>query len=145
MQLTLRGPSRITSAEDLLGMPPDRLMSFKCVPKEGEEPLSLNEAEVALIRCLKGHVWHLNMSSESIGHDFKMIDGLEFDNFRISDKWTQLVEVDINVAFNNRFRSTAPNNEANTSAPNAIKTAAAFKKGIKRYSAIFAVLKEDNQ
>ena len=49
MQLILRGPGRITSAVDLLGMLPDRLMSFKNIPKEGEEPLSLNEAEVALI------------------------------------------------------------------------------------------------
>ena len=49
MQLILKGPSRVTSAESLLGMSNENLMSFKYIPKEEEEPLSLNGAEIFLI------------------------------------------------------------------------------------------------
>ena len=56
MQLILRGPGRINNVEALLGMAPDKLMSFKYIPKEGGKPLSLNEVEISLILCLKGYI-----------------------------------------------------------------------------------------
>ena len=89
MQIILRGPGRITDVETILGMDKDNLMGFKCF-KEGEkDPMTLNGGEIALTRALKGCIWHLNMSSNSIGNDFLQIDPVGFDNFRISDDWTK--------------------------------------------------------
>ena len=56
-----------------------------------------------------------------------------------------MIELDPNVAFNTCFRVIAPTNVAATSAFNASKIAAAFKKRIKRDPALFLVLKKDNQ
>ena len=145
MQLILRGPGRVTSVESLLGMTNENLMSFKYIKEEEKEPLSLNGAEISLIRVLKGYIWHLNMTSTSIGNDFMKIDPLDFDNFRISDKWTQMVELDPNIAFTTNFGPAMPTNAASASANSTSKTAAAFKKGIKRDPSLFLVLKEDNQ
>ena len=145
MQLILRGPARVTSVESLLGIGKDNLMSLKHTPKEGGETLSLNGAEISLVRALKGHVWHLNMTSESVGSDFLKIDPLEFDNFRISDEWTQMVEVDPNIAFTSGFGTAVSNAAANATIFNSSKSATTFKKGVKRDPALFLVLKEDNQ
>ena len=81
------------------------------------------------------------MTSTTIGSDFLKIDGQEFDNFRISDKWTQMVELDPNVAFTTGFGTTGPTNTTTTTTSNTNKAAAAFKKGIKRDPALFSVLK----
>ena len=85
------------------------------------------------------------MTSASIGSDFLKIDGLEFDNFRISDKWTQMVELDPNVVFSTGYGTIESTNAATASTSNASKSAAAFKKGIKRDPSLFSVLKEDNK
>ena len=83
--------------------------------------MSLNGAETSLIRVLKGCVWHLNMSSTSIGSDFMEIDPVDFDNFRISDKWTQMVELGPNVAFATNFGSAAPTTAASASTPSVVR------------------------
>ena len=51
-------------------MVPNKLMSLKYIPKEGEVSLSLSEAEIALIRYLKRYIWHLNITSASIRSSF---------------------------------------------------------------------------
>ena len=56
MLLILRGPSRINSVKALLGMASERLMSFKYIPKEGKESLSLNRAKISLIQCLEEYI-----------------------------------------------------------------------------------------
>ena len=73
------------------------------------------------------------------------IDPLDFDNFRISDEWTQMVELGPNATFGTNFGSTAPTTAASPSANSTTKAAAAFKRGIKRDPSLFLVLKEDNQ
>ena len=52
MQLIIRGSDRINNVKVLLDMASDKLISFKHIPKEGEESLCLNEAEIALIRYI---------------------------------------------------------------------------------------------
>ena len=145
MQLILRGPGRVTSVESLLGMTNENLMSFKYIEEEGKEPLSLNGAEISLIRVLKGYIWHLNMTSTSIGNDFMKIDPLDFNNFRISDELIQMVELDFNIVFSTYFRPAVSTTAAATPISGASKTIASFKKGIKRYPSHFLVLKEDSQ
>ena len=67
-----------------------------------------------------------------------------FDNFRISNKWTQIVELDSNFAFNLAFRSLVPSTaSAMTATSVASELVNAFKKGIKRDPTLFLVLKED--
>ena len=146
MQLILRGPGRITSVETLLGTNGEDLMSFKHVNKENE-PLSLNRGETSLIRALKGCVWHLNATSESIGNDFLEIDPQDFDDFRISDKWTQMVEftpaaeLDSLIKFNafgleTPAKEAAPTTSASASTPSTSETADAFKRGVKRETSL---------
>ena len=85
------------------------------------------------------------MTSNSIGNDFLKIDPEEFDNFRISDDWTKMVDQNQNVAVNTSLGSTASTNAASASNNSNTKTAAAFKRGIKRDPSLFSVLKEDNK
>ena len=115
MQVILRGPGRITDVESIIGMDPSELLSLKYF-KEGEtEAQTLNKSEIALMRALKCYVWRLNMTSDSIGNDFLKIDPEEFDNFRISDDWTKMVDQNQNVAVNTSLGSTASTNAASAS------------------------------
>jgi hypothetical protein len=62
MQLIIRGTTRITSVELLLAISKEDLMKHKYIPLKEEVPLSINSAEFLLLRSLKGHIWHLNMT-----------------------------------------------------------------------------------
>ena len=86
IQLIIRG--LVTSVELLLAISKEDLIKYEYVPSKGEVPLSINSAEFALLRSLKRHIWHLNMTSQSIRNDFLKIDPIDFDNFRVSNKLT---------------------------------------------------------
>ena len=86
IQLIIRGFARITSVKSLLVISKEDLMKYEYIPSKGEAPLSINIIEFTLLRSLKGHIWHLNMTSQSIGNNFLKIDSIYFDNFRISNK-----------------------------------------------------------
>ena len=75
------------------------------------------------------------------------IDTIDFNSFRISNKWTQIAELDPNFTFSSAFRSLAPTSTATAATATSITSelANALKKGIKRDSTLFSVLKEDNQ
>ena len=88
IQLIIRGSTRITSVELLLAISEEDLIKYEYVPSKGEVPLSINSAEFALLRSLKGHIWHLNITFQSIGNDFLKINPIDFNNFRVSNKWT---------------------------------------------------------
>ena len=64
------------------------LLSFEYAATSDSAPEKINRSEVALIRAFKGHVWHLNTTSQSIDNDFMKVDPVGFGNFRISDKQT---------------------------------------------------------
>ena len=70
---------------------------------------------------------------------------MHFDNFGISDKQTQIVDLDPNVAFTTGFRVTVPTTVVTTSTTNTNKSTSIFEKGIKRDSVLFFVLKEENK
>ena len=55
------------------------------------------------------------------------IDPLDFDNFRISDKWTQMVELDPNIAFTTNFGPVVPTTVVSASISSTSKTTAVFK------------------
>ena len=74
---------------------------------------------------------------------FLKIDPLEFDYFRISDKWIQITDPNIVVTFG--LRPSKSIAAATTTNQNSSKSATTFKKEIKRDPALFLVLKEDNQ
>ena len=58
---------------------------------------------------------------------------------------TQIVELDSNIASHSGYRVAGSANTATTTTSNTNKTAAAFKKSMKRDVALLSVLKEDNQ
>ena len=62
IQLIIRGPARITSIELLLAITKEDLIKDECIPLKGEVPLSINSAEFALLRSLKGPIWYLNIT-----------------------------------------------------------------------------------
>ena len=72
------------------------------------------------------------------------INLIDFDNFRVSNKWTQIVELDPNFVFTLALRILAPTSTVATTSITS-KLANIFKKGIKRDPVLFTVLKEDNQ
>ena len=97
MQLILKGPARINSVEMLLRMSREDLLGFDYTATSGSTPKKINRSEVVLIRVFKGHVWHLNTTSQSIDNDFMKVDPVSFNNFRIIDKRTQIVDMDPNA------------------------------------------------
>ena len=141
MKLVLRGPARVTSAEILLGMSTDNLLSFEHIDSSGSTPEKIKTLEASLVRTFEGHVWHLNTTGQSIENNFMKIDPAGFDEFRISDKWTQLVEMDPNAALTvfSGTPSTASSTTATTNNKN--KPSEVFKKEIKRDPSLFSVLK----
>ena len=60
------------------------------------------------------------------------MNSLEFNHFRIRDKWTQIVELGSNISFNTYFGATEPTNAATIFTYNTIQSETAFKKGIKK-------------
>ena len=88
IQLIIRGNTRITSIELLLVISKEDLIKYKHIPSKGEVPLSINSTEFVLLRSLKRHIWHLNMTSQSIRNDLLKIDPIDFDNFTVSNKLT---------------------------------------------------------
>ena len=86
IKLIIRGPTRITSIEILLVMSKKDLINFEYFLSEGETPLSINSAEIALLRSLKRYIWYLNMTSQSTRNNFMKIDLIDFNNFGISNK-----------------------------------------------------------
>ena len=86
IKLIIRGPTRITSIELLLAISKEDLMKHEHISSKEEVSLSINSAEFVLLRSLKGYIWHLNMTFQSIGNDFLKIDPIDFDNFRVSNK-----------------------------------------------------------
>ena len=141
IQLVIRGPARITSVEELIGMSKEDLLSFEYFATKESAPQSLNRSEVALIRAFKGYIWHLNAIGKGIKNDFMKVDPIEFDNFRISDKWTQMVDLGTNVSSMAAFSPSSPSAPATTNTNNKNKPSEVFKKGIKRDPTLFSVLK----
>ena len=86
IQLIIGDPARITSIELLLAISKEDLIKYKYIPWKVEAPLSINSIEFALIRSLKGFIWHLNMNSQNIRNNFMKINSIHFDNFVISNK-----------------------------------------------------------
>ena len=103
VQLIIKGPARVNSVEMLLRMSRENLLSFEYAATSGSAPEKINRSEVALIRAFKGCVLQLNTTSQSIDNDFIKVDHISFCNFRISDKWTQTVDVDLNAAITTFF------------------------------------------
>ena len=120
-------------------------MDFQHISSERDIPLSFNRTEITLLSSLKGYIWHLNITSQSIGNNFVKINLTDYDNFRISNKQPQMVELDPNIAFNSAFRSPTPTSTATTATSISIasKLVSIFKKGMKRNPILFLVLKED--
>ena len=137
MKLVLRGPARVTSAEMLLGISRENLLSFEYVDSSGSTSKKINRSEASLIRAFKGHIWHLNATRQSIDNDFMKIDPIGFDNFRISNKWTQLVDMDPNAALPTMFGTSTSAAPSNTNGNYKNKLPVIFKKGIKRDLSLF--------
>ena len=69
------------------------------------------------------------------------VDPVGFDNFRISDKWTQTVDMDLSAAITTFFGASTTTTSTTTTANQKNKPSEAFKKEMKRDPLLFSVLK----
>ena len=141
VQLILKELARVNSIEMLLGMSREDLLSFEHAATSGGTPKKINRSKVTLIRAFKGHVWHLTTTGQIIDNDFMKVDPIGFDNFRISDKWTQTVDMDLSAAITTFFGASTTTTSTTTTANQKNKPSKIFKKGIKRDPSLFSVLK----
>ena len=69
------------------------------------------------------------------------VDPVGFNNFRVSDKWTQTVDMDPNAAFSTFFGTPATAASTTSITNNKNKPSETFKKRIRKDPSQFSVLK----
>ena len=100
----------------LLSVSRENLLIFEHVTAEDSALETIDRLKVALIDVLEGYTQNFNTTGQSAANNFMKVESIDFDNFRISDKWTQMVEIDSSTMLRTDFGTLAPVTPATTNA-----------------------------
>ena len=101
---------------------------------------------MSLIRAFISFIWYLNTIRKDGKNDFLLIGPIRFGKHRISDKFTQILQLDPSIMLTSLFSSstsTVASSATLSAVSNKNKLAEVFKKSIRQNSILFDATKEN--